>query len=144
MATARGWSQSWSVQACIWLAQAAQISQPSQSLVGRAGRYRAAQVRAIAASLAHKAGREMKDIQALLRHASYGVTANTYTDVFEDVELATAEVMVAVVPRLRAVGQSGNCRSHAGPTGPARTPHPPEVSSVPAGQRRVWCLASGH
>lgn len=52
-----------------------------------------------AASIAKAAGRDLKDIQRLLRHATYAITADLYTEVFDEVDLETAEAMAAIVPR---------------------------------------------
>jgi integrase len=59
-----------------------------------------------AACLAHAAGASMKAIQALLRHASYSITADTYTTVFAELGDALAEDIASVVPRQRPVGDS--------------------------------------
>ncbi len=72
-----------------------------------------------AATLAHAAGADMKAIQALLRHASYKVTADTYTTVLQEVSASLAEDMTAVVPRLRAAGSSDT-------SGPTTAPQRPD------------------
>jgi hypothetical protein len=58
-----------------------------------------------AASLARKAGADIKQIQEMLRHSSHAITADTYTSTVEDDDRAVAEAMSAVVPRKVAVGR---------------------------------------
>ena len=57
------------------------------------------------ATLAHAAGANLRDIQALLRHSSYVITADLYTAVLEEHDLETAERMSRMVPRRPAEGQ---------------------------------------
>lgn len=57
-----------------------------------------------AASLARKAGADMKAIQAMLRHSSLAITADTYTSLFADEGHAVAEAMTNVVPRKAVAG----------------------------------------
>jgi integrase len=52
-----------------------------------------------AASLARKGGADMKAIQAMLRHSSLAITADTYTSLFADEGHEVAEAVAAVVPR---------------------------------------------
>jgi len=54
-----------------------------------------------AATLARAAGASMQAIQALLRHASYTITADTYTTVLQESQTALAEGIRSVMPRLR-------------------------------------------
>jgi hypothetical protein len=64
----------------------------------------------------------MKAIQAMLRHSSLAITADTYTSLFADEGHAVAEHVASVVPRAVAVGEA------------SETPGP---SSVPAGRPKV-------
>jgi integrase len=59
-----------------------------------------------AASIAHAAGADMKQISHMLRHASQAITADIYTSVFEEADAELAEDMSRLVPRARAVGDS--------------------------------------
>ncbi|MFF4050428.1 tyrosine-type recombinase/integrase [Streptomyces chartreusis] len=56
-------------------------------------------LRHCAATLSLAAGIHMKKIQALLGHASFSLTADTYTSVLPQFEKAEAEAPVALVPR---------------------------------------------
>ena len=58
-------------------------------------------LRHCAATLSLAAGIHMKKIQALLGHASYSLTADTYTSVLPQFEKAEAEAPVSLVPRAR-------------------------------------------
>ncbi len=75
-----------------------------------------------AATLAHAAGADIKAIQAMLPHASHSITADTYTTVLQESQSALAEGMASIVPRLRAVGDSGTTPGPTtdppGPSGP--------------------------
>ena len=62
-------------------------------------------LRHAAASIAHAAGADIKDIQTLMRHSSRVITPDLYTSVFEDQAADLAEQMTNIVPRLRAVGE---------------------------------------
>jgi integrase len=59
-----------------------------------------------AASLAFAAGADIKAVQAMLRHSSVAITADTYTSVLPEVAADYAEKMAAIVPR-RAVAAAG-------------------------------------
>ena len=59
-----------------------------------------------AATLAHASGADLKAIQSLLRHASYAITADTYTSVLDEVSEALAEGIATVVPRRAVAGLS--------------------------------------
>jgi integrase len=76
-----------------------------------------------AASIAHKAGADMKTIQELLRHSSYKMTADTYTSVFAEVDREVAERMTSIVPRAAVAGS------------PSQTDGLPTVSRSRAGKR---------
>jgi integrase len=53
-----------------------------------------------AATLALAAGVDMKTVQAMLRHSSIAITADTYTSVLPDLAKAAAEKTAGIVPRL--------------------------------------------
>ncbi len=72
-----------------------------------------------AACLAHSSGASMKAIQSLLRHASYTITADTYTTVFAELGEALVEDIAAEVPRRRPVADSSDT---AGITGVSQLP----------------------
>jgi hypothetical protein len=50
----------------------------------------------------------MKAIQAMLRHSSLAITADTYTSLFADEGHAVAEQVASVVPRAVAVGEASD------------------------------------
>ncbi len=52
-----------------------------------------------AATLALAAGVDMKTVQAMLRHSSITITADTYTSVLPELALSAAEKTAAIVPR---------------------------------------------
>jgi len=72
-----------------------------------------------AASIAHAAGADMKQISHMLRHTSQAITADIYTCVFEEADAELAEDMSRLVPRSRAVGDS---QPTDGPTTGIRQP----------------------
>ncbi|MFJ8311644.1 MULTISPECIES: tyrosine recombinase XerC [unclassified Streptomyces] len=72
-----------------------------------------------AASFSLAAGLSMKAIQALLGHASFSLTADTYTSLMPQFAKAEAEATAAIVPRRRAPG----------------TPSDPDAKPTPARQR---------
>ncbi|MGW1916870.1 tyrosine-type recombinase/integrase [Streptomyces sp. NPDC002076] len=55
-----------------------------------------------AATLAHAAGADLKDIQEILGHSSITITAGTYTNLLPEADLAIAEAAARLVPRARA------------------------------------------
>jgi Phage integrase family len=59
-----------------------------------------------AASLARKGGVDMKGIQAMLRHSSQAITADTYTSIFDEESREVAEAVASVVPRKVAVREA--------------------------------------
>jgi Phage integrase family len=59
-----------------------------------------------AASLARKGGVDMKGIQAMLRHSSQAITADTYTSTFDEESRKAAEAVASAVPRKVAVGEA--------------------------------------
>ena len=59
-----------------------------------------------AATLAHAAGADLKDIQEMLGHSSITITADTYTSLLPEADLAIAEAAARLVPRARAVSES--------------------------------------
>ncbi|MET9828448.1 tyrosine-type recombinase/integrase [Streptomyces sp. NPDC006385] len=54
-----------------------------------------------AATLAHAAGADLKDIQEMLGHSSITITADTYTSLLPEADLAIAEAAARLVPRAR-------------------------------------------
>jgi len=66
-----------------------------------------------AATLALAAGVDMKTVQAMLRHSSITITADTYTSVLPELARGAAEKTAAIVPRRvrPAVHQPGTAAS---------------------------------
>jgi integrase len=56
-------------------------------------------LRHTAASLTYRATRDLKLVSALLGHSSIKITADIYTNIFADVDLAAAEAVAQLVPR---------------------------------------------
>ncbi|MFF8787328.1 tyrosine-type recombinase/integrase [Streptomyces sp. NPDC015125] len=54
-----------------------------------------------AATLAHAAGADLKDIQERLGHSSIAITADTYTSLLPETDRAIAEAAARLVPRAR-------------------------------------------
>ncbi|MBC9730446.1 tyrosine recombinase XerC [Streptomyces sp. TRM68367] len=80
-----------------------------------------------AATLAHAAGADLKDIQEMLGHSSITITADTYTSLLPEADLAIAEAAARLVPRARATSEN---------TAPEAEPEPdgeehPSPESVP-------------
>ncbi|MEU5087278.1 site-specific integrase [Streptomyces sp. NPDC021356] len=59
-----------------------------------------------AATLAHAAGADLKGIQGMLGHSSITITADTYTSLLPEADLAIAEAAARLVPRARAASKS--------------------------------------
>ncbi|MFJ3825415.1 tyrosine-type recombinase/integrase [Streptomyces nodosus] len=59
-----------------------------------------------AATLAHAAGADQKDIQEMLGHSSITITADTYTSLLPEADLAIAEAAARLVPRVRATSEN--------------------------------------
>jgi integrase len=59
-----------------------------------------------AATLAHAAGADLKDIQEMLGHSSITITADTYTSLLPETDLAIAEAAADLVPRARPTEQA--------------------------------------
>ncbi|MFY1595896.1 tyrosine-type recombinase/integrase [Micromonospora sp. WMMD737] len=60
-----------------------------------------------AATMALMAGADKKVVQALLGHASYSLTADTYTSVLPELAMEAAEATARLVPRRATKGTSG-------------------------------------
>ena len=78
-----------------------------------------------AATLALASGAEMREVQALLRHASLVITMDTYTSVLPELAAELAENMARLVPRKNRPGQAvSKTRAHTtrtrGPDGGLR------------------------
>ncbi|MFI1867550.1 tyrosine recombinase XerC [Streptomyces jumonjinensis] len=58
-----------------------------------------------AATLARAAGADLKDIQEMLGHSSITITADTYTSLFPEADLAIAEAAARLVPRARPTAE---------------------------------------
>ncbi|KNB50239.1 site-specific integrase [Streptomyces caatingaensis] len=82
-----------------------------------------------AATLAHAAGADLKDIQEMLGHSSITITADTYTSLLPEADRAIAEAAARLVPRARAASE--NIAPEAAPERDGAEDHGPE--SVPDG-----------
>ncbi|MBT2451817.1 site-specific integrase [Streptomyces sp. ISL-43] len=76
-----------------------------------------------AATLAHAAGADLKDIQEMLGHSSITITADTYTSLLPEADLAIAEAAARLVPRARSAAQAAPAEDAAITDG--------DVASVP-------------
>ncbi|MFD7482528.1 site-specific integrase [Streptomyces mirabilis] len=68
-----------------------------------------------AATLAHAAGADLKDIQEMLGHSSITITADTYTSLLPETDLAIAEAAARIVPRARRPHDAGKPEVETGP-----------------------------
>lgn len=67
-----------------------------------------------AATIAHAAGADLKDIQELLGHSSITITADTYTSLLPETDRALAEAAARLVPRAgRRPGEVRETLAHA-------------------------------
>ncbi|MGW5429276.1 site-specific integrase [Streptomyces sp. NPDC004059] len=66
-----------------------------------------------AATLAHAAGADLKDIQEMLGHSSITITADTYTSLLPEADLAIAEAAARLVPRARAASKDDTPEAQA-------------------------------
>ncbi|MGY4739747.1 tyrosine-type recombinase/integrase [Streptomyces sp. ATMOS53] len=78
-----------------------------------------------AATLAHEAGADLKDIQEMLGHSSITITADTYTSLLPEADPAIAEAAARLVPCARAISENTPLKRSLSPTTrsiPARSP----------------------
>lgn len=59
-----------------------------------------------AATVAHAAGADLKDIQEMFGHSSITITADTYTSLLPEADLAIAEAAARLVPRARTTSEN--------------------------------------
>ena len=55
-------------------------------------------LRHVAASIAHAAGTDLKSISKLLGHSTITITADTYTEVFTQLDHTQAAASAAIIP----------------------------------------------
>ncbi|MGW6685527.1 hypothetical protein [Streptomyces sp. NPDC054961] len=67
-----------------------------------------------AATPAHSAGADLKDIQEMLGHPSITITADTCTRLLPEADLAIAEAAARLVPRARPAGQGAPAKASKG------------------------------
>jgi integrase len=82
-----------------------------------------------AATLAHAAGADLKDIQEMLGHSSITITADTYTSLLPEADLAIAEAAARLVPRARVTSENTVPEAAPDPEGEEE----PDAESVPNG-----------
>ncbi|MCI0383629.1 tyrosine recombinase XerC [Streptomyces sp. CNQ085] len=70
-----------------------------------------------AATLAHAAGADLKDIQEMLGHSSIAITADTYTSLLPETDKAIAEAAARLVPRARMPEGTGRAEESDEPGG---------------------------
>lgn len=101
------------------------VSQAFTRLIKRLGLppIRLHDLRHCAASLSLAAGLSMKAIQALLGHATFALTANTYTSLMPQFAKDEAEATVAVVPRQQVPGSSTASGGQGAPQALEEGPH---------------------
>ncbi|MEU5211910.1 tyrosine-type recombinase/integrase [Streptomyces sp. NPDC020742] len=86
-----------------------------------------------AATLAHPAGADLKDIQEVLGHSSIAITADTYTSPLPETDRAIAEAAARLVPRSRKPNDAGS--SEANPQADAPSAHANAPGRIPRGRR---------
>ncbi|MFD9814474.1 tyrosine recombinase XerC [Streptomyces sp. NPDC059080] len=94
-----------------------------------------------AATLAHAAGADLKDIQEMLGHSSITITADTYTSLLPEADLAIAEAAARLVPRARAVSEGA---ASAEAPKPDKTQNPVPIDADPSGDVREINSPSAH
>ncbi|MCI0384516.1 tyrosine-type recombinase/integrase [Streptomyces sp. CNQ085] len=70
-----------------------------------------------AATLAHAAGADLKDIQEMLGHSSITITSDTYTSLLPEADLAIAEAAARLVPRARTTSEDTAPEAETQPNG---------------------------
>ncbi|MFI5620755.1 tyrosine-type recombinase/integrase [Streptomyces sp. NPDC051567] len=93
-----------------------------------------------AATLARAAGADLKDIQEMLGHSSITITADTYTSLFPEADLAIAEAAARLVPRARPITESQPQPDAAEEPGPESVPD----DADPLGEIREINSPSAH
>ncbi|MEV7993248.1 tyrosine-type recombinase/integrase [Streptomyces sp. NPDC086077] len=86
-----------------------------------------------AATLAHAAGADLNDIQEMLGHSSITITADTYTSLLPEADLAIAEAAARLVPRARATSENTAPEAEPEEPGEPDEADDAEVESVPDG-----------
>ncbi|MHA5054641.1 tyrosine-type recombinase/integrase [Streptomyces sp. SD15] len=101
-----------------------------------------------AATLAHAAGADLKDIQEMLGHSSITITADTYTSLLPETDLAIAEAAARIVPRARRPHDAGEPAVETGPddveeAGGEQVPEGAEESAAEPGAGDASAHANG-
>ena len=98
-----------------------------------------------AATLAHAAGADLKDIQEMLGHSSITITSDTYTSLLPEADLAIAEAAARLVPRARAASEGTASDAEPKPDG-TEEPGPEAVrdDADPLGEIREINSPSAH
>jgi hypothetical protein len=81
-----------------------------------------------AATLAHAAGADLKDIQEMLGHSSITITADTYMSLLPEADPAIDEAAAWLVPRARATSDNTALEAEPEPDGTERPGVPDPVS----------------
>ncbi|MED7828525.1 tyrosine-type recombinase/integrase, partial [Streptomyces chiangmaiensis] len=94
-----------------------------------------------AATLAHAAGAGLKDIQEMLGHSSITITADTYTSLLPEADLAIAEAAARLVTRARATSKNTASEAKPEPDGEEKSdPEPVSDDADPLGG--IWEINS--
>ncbi|WP_234346557.1 tyrosine-type recombinase/integrase [Streptomyces sp. NRRL B-11253] len=67
-----------------------------------------------AATLAHAVGADFKNILEMLGHSSITITADVYTSLLSEADLAIAEATVRLVPRARSTSEETSAEAKIG------------------------------
>ncbi|MEV0368394.1 tyrosine-type recombinase/integrase [Streptomyces sp. NPDC050636] len=88
-----------------------------------------------AATLAHAAGADLKDIQEMVGHSSITITADTYTSLFPEADRAIAEAAARLVPRARAASEEAAREAESEPDEAEESgPEPVPDTADPSGE----------
>ncbi|MFF1448657.1 hypothetical protein ACFVYF_10955 [Streptomyces sp. NPDC058274] len=91
------------------------------------------------------AGADLKDIQEMLGHSSITITADTYTSLLPEADLAIAEAASRLVPRARATSENTAPEAEAEPDDAEHPgPEPVPDDADPSGENPEVNSPSAH